>query len=129
MLARALFFLASAGMALAQRPSNTTVCDYYTPIVTGQDNTPQSQYELMLKITNTLILGNYTTPNVGVKVMGIAGPASFDGHQVNLLPYFTGGYASTNTGGSSGVAVNWLDDGGATALLASQPANGTSSNQ
>lgn len=129
MLTTALFFIAAARIALSVRPNTTSICDYYTPIVTGQDNSPESQYALMQKITHTFILGNYTTPNVGIKVMGIAGPATFQGHQVNLLPYFTGGYASTNTGGSSGVAVNWLDDGGAGALLANKPANGTTSNQ
>jgi hypothetical protein len=76
-----------------------------------------------------IILGNYTTPNLGVKVAGIAAPNEFEGHAVNLLPYFTGGYASTNLGGPHGVAKNFLDDGGPVPLLISKPANGTNSNQ
>ena len=125
---KTLSVLASLGMATALRPNGTSICDYYTPILTGKDNTAASQQEVMTLVTNTLILGNYTSPNVGIKVDGIAGPTTFQGHQVNLLPYFTGGYVSTNEGGKAGV-TNFLDDGGATALLASMPANGTSSNQ
>ncbi|KIX04298.1 uncharacterized protein Z518_05165 [Rhinocladiella mackenziei CBS 650.93] len=129
MFGKTLFFLATAGVASALRPNDTTICDYYTPIVTGRENSPESQYELMLKITHTFILGNYTTPNVGVQVMGVAAPATFEGHQVNLLPYFTGGYYSTNDGGDTGVAKNFLDGGGADALLQNIPAFGNSSNQ
>jgi hypothetical protein len=116
------------GVATALRPNDTTICDYYTPLILGKPNTAASQQELMALITHTFILGNYTTPNVGVKVDGIAGPRTFQGHQVNLLPYFTGGYVSTNEGGKA-VVTNFLDDGGAAALLANMPANGTNSNQ
>ena len=116
------------GVAAALRPNGTTICDYYTPLLLGEENTAASQQELMALITHTFILGNYTTPNVGVAVAGIAGPMTFQGHKVNLLPYFTGGYVSTNQGGKA-VVTNFLDDGGATALLANKPANGNSSNQ
>ncbi|KAK5274939.1 hypothetical protein LTR99_004351 [Exophiala xenobiotica] len=126
---QSLLLLTSAGAALALRPSNISICDYYAPLVTGKNNSAESQYELMLKVTHTFILGNYTTPNVGVAVQGIAGVFPYMGHDVNLLPYFVGGYASTNTGGSDGKAVNFLDDGGASALLANMPSNGTNSNQ
>ena len=129
MVSRALILLAAMGVATALRPNNTTICDYYTPIVLGKENSAASQQELMALITHTFILGNYTTPNVGVKVQGIAGPFEFEGHEVNLLNYFTGAYYSTNDGGSKGVAKNFLNDGGATALLANKPANTTDSNQ
>lgn len=68
-------------------------------------------------------------PNVGVKVPGILAPGMMNGTEVNLLPYFDGGLASSNRGGSSGVAVNFLDDGGAAPLMMNMPANGTTSNQ
>ncbi len=129
MLSFTISVLAVLSFASAQRPQDVSICDYYAPIVTGQENSASSQYELMLKITHTFILGNYTQPNVGVKVTGIASPGSFDGHEVNLLPYFTGGYASTNLGTGEGVAYNWLDSGAATALLADMPANSTDSHQ
>jgi len=48
---------------------------------------------------------------------------------VNLLPYFSGGLASSNTGGMMGVSVNFLDGGGAVPLMKNMPANDTSSNQ
>lgn len=37
--------------------------------------------------------------------------------------------ASTNTGGSAGTNVNFLDDGGAAPLMLNKPANGTTSRQ
>ena len=129
MLTLILHVLALMSAAKAQRPDNITVCDYYTPIITGKDNSPESQYELMLKITHTFIVGNYLTPNGDVKVAGIAAPGTFGGHEVALLPYFTGGYASTNLGTGKGVAYNWLDSGAATALLANTPANDHNSHQ
>ncbi|KIW13669.1 hypothetical protein PV08_08860 [Exophiala spinifera] len=129
MRSQTLLLVAAASATVALRPENITICDYYTPIVTGKDNSAESQYDLMQLITHTFILGNYTTPNVGVKVQGIAAVFPYKGHDVNLLPYFIGGYKSTNTGGPEPEAVNFLDDGGATALLANKPANGTKSNQ
>jgi len=48
---------------------------------------------------------------------------------VNLVPYFDGGLASSNRGGDSGVAVNFLDDGGAVPLMKNMPANGNTSKQ
>lgn len=102
-------FRASLTLALAllhtvtaNRPENITICDYYTPLITGKANSAASQQELMLMITHTFIVGNYTQPNVGIPVAGIAAPGKWEGHDVNLLPYFTGGYASTNLGGPHG---------------------------
>lgn len=70
-----------------------------------------------------------TTPNVGVAVPGILAPGNVDGKDVNLLPYFDGSLASSNRGGSSGVAVNNLDGGGAEPLKKNMPANSNTSNQ
>jgi hypothetical protein len=119
----------SVQMIAAHRPEDTTICDYYTPLITGKENSPASQQELMLTITHTFILGNYTQPNVGISVAGIAAPGTFQGQEVNVLPYFIGGYASTNDGGPHGVVKNFLDDGGAVPLAMNKPANGTHSNQ
>lgn len=66
---------------------------------------------------------------MGIKVDGILAPGTYNGTAVNLLPYFDGGFASSNRGGASGVAVNFLDDGGAAPLMMNMPSNGTSSNQ
>jgi hypothetical protein len=70
-----------------------------------------------------------TTPNVGISVPGILAPGKVNGTDVDLAPYFSGGLASTNRGGSSGVSANFLDDGAAAPLKDNKPANGTDSNQ
>lgn len=46
-------------------------------------------------------------PNVGIKVPGILAPGTVNGTQVDLLPYFNGGLASSNRGGKTGVSVNF----------------------
>lgn len=120
--------LGAAGLALAQRPSSTPICDYYTTALLT-NNTAANQYTLLTLLVNTAVIGNYTKPNVGVKVPGILAPGQYNGTDVNLLPYFDGMLASSNRGGSEGVAVNFLDDGGATPLMMNMPSNGTSSNQ
>jgi hypothetical protein len=100
----------------AQRPSNTTICDYYASTLLGS-NTAASQILLITLLVNTFVIGNYTTPNVGLPCAGIAAPALYNGTTVELLPYFTGVYNSTNEGGDSGVSgVLFLDDGGAAPL-------------
>lgn len=128
MLYTTLAFLAAAGSALAQRPMNTSICDYYTTALL-KDNTAKNQYTLLTLVVNTAVIGNYTKPNVGIAVNGILNPGMYNGTKVNLLPYFDGGLASTNSGGSAGVAQNFLDDGGAAPLLMNMPANGTKSAQ
>jgi len=125
---------ALAGLAAAQRPANTSICDYYTTALL-KNNTAANQYTVLTLLVNTVVIGNYTKPNISgvtfpdVVVPGILANGTYMGTPVNLLPYFDGGLASSNRGGSSGVAVNFLDDGGATPLTLNKPANGTSSNQ
>ncbi len=120
--------LALLGLAFAQRPADMSICDYYTKALL-KDNNATNQMALVSLIVNTAVIGNYSTVNVGIKVPGILAPGMYNGTSVNLLPYFDGGLASTNNGQSSGVSVNFLDDGGAAPLTMNMPANGTSSNQ
>ncbi|MCJ1247818.1 hypothetical protein MMC30_005033 [Trapelia coarctata] len=120
--------LALVGAASAQRPANISICDYYTTALL-KENSAKNQYTLLTLLVNTAVIGNYTQPNVGVHVPGILAAGKYNGTDVNLLPYFDGGLASTNAGGSSGVAQNFLDDGGAVPLTMNMPANGTNSNQ
>lgn len=70
-----------------------------------------------------------TQPNVGVAVPGILAKGTFNGSEVNLLPFFDGTLNSTNRGGPSGVSVNFLDGGGAEPLKNNKPANDDKSNQ
>lgn len=119
----------AASLAAAQRPSNVSICDYYTNALLKND-TSGSQYTLLTLLVNTALIGNYTFPNVGIAVNGILTAGTYNGTNVNLLPYFDGSLLSTNGGGNSGVSVNFLDDGGAQPLLMNQPSNGNvSSNQ
>ncbi len=126
---KALALLAAVGTAVAQRPSNTSICDYYTTALLKENNAT-NQYTLLTLVVNTAVIGNYTKPNVGIKVPGILATGTFNGTTVNLLPYFDGGLASTNDGGNAGVAVSFLDDGGAAPLMMNKPSDGnTTSNQ
>jgi len=91
--------------------------------------TAANEYTLLTLLVNTVVIGNYTMPNVGVSVPGILAPATVNGTKVNLLPYFSGGLASSNRGGSSGVSINFLDGGGAAPLMKNMPADSMTSNQ
>jgi len=111
-------------LAGAQRPSNTSICDFYSSTLLGS-NAAKSQALLITLLVNTFVVGKYTTPNVGLPCTGFAAPAVFEGHDVALLPYFTGTYNSTNEGGESGVGgVLFLDDGCATPLQKNTSSNG-----
>jgi len=120
--------LALAAGASAQRPSDVSICDYYTTALLKENNATNQQTLLTL-VVNTAVIGNYTKPNVGIAVPGILAPGTGKYDGVNLLPYFTGALASTNNGGSSGVSVNFLDGGGAAPLKENLPANSTNSAQ
>lgn len=91
-------------------------------------DTAANQYSLLVALVNTVVIGNYTQPNVGIAVPGILAPGSYMGEQVNLLPYFNGCLKSTNTNGMPSV-VNFLDGGGAAPLMNNMPADDTTSNQ
>ena len=120
--------LALGSLSLAQT-ANQSLCDKYTTALL-KDNNGTNQYTLLTLIVNTVVIGNYTKPNVGITVPGILAPGTFNGTKVNLLPYFDGGLMSTNDGGSSGVSKNFLDDGGAAPLKMNKPSNGNmTSNQ
>jgi hypothetical protein len=68
-------------------------------------------------------------PNVGIKVPGILAKGTYNGTEVNLLPYFSGDLALTNTGGTAGRAVNFLDGGGAAPLMKNMHAEDENSRQ
>lgn len=112
------------GSAVAQVVS---VCDKYTMALLAENNAT-NQYTLLTLLVNTVVIGNYTQPNKNA-VPGILAKGSYMGTEVNLLPYFDGTLLSTNRGGTSGVSVNFLDDGGAQPLQKNKPANGTKSKQ
>lgn len=117
------------GNVAAQRPSETSICDYYTTALL-KENTAENQAKLLTLVVNTAAIGNYTQPNVGIAVPGLlAQGQKYNDTEVNLLPYFSGMLESTNRGGDKGVAVNFLDGGGAEPLKNNKPANDENSNQ
>ncbi|KAF3001747.1 hypothetical protein G7054_g7452 [Neopestalotiopsis clavispora] len=118
----------AVGSASAQRPSNTSICDYYTTALL-KENTADNQATLLTLVVNTVVIGNYTQPNVGITVPGILAAGTFNGTDVNLLPYFTGELASSNRGGDAGVSINFLDGGAAEPLMKNMPANDDTSMQ
>lgn len=101
-----LALLAATGSALAQRPTNTSICDYYTTAL-FTNNTAANQLALVTAVVTRAALGN-TTANAGLT--GIVNKGTYNGTSVNLLPYFNGMLNSTNRGGSMGVSVNFLDN-------------------
>ncbi|KAI5199056.1 hypothetical protein E4T39_06427 [Aureobasidium subglaciale] len=119
-----------AGLAAVAAPAlaqNMSICDKYTTALL-KENTGANQLTLLTLLVNTVVIGNYTKPNMNA-VPGILAKGEYMGTEVNLLPYFNGGLASSNRGGASGVAINFLDDGGAAPLKMNLPSTGTSSNQ
>lgn len=120
--------LGAAATVSAQRPTDMSICDYYTTALLKENNATNQQTVLTL-VVNTAVIGNYTSnPGSLVAVPGILANGTGEYEGVNLLPYFSGALASTNAGGMP-KAVNFLDDGGATPLMMNKPANGTNSAQ
>ncbi|KAK3643695.1 hypothetical protein LTR56_009998 [Elasticomyces elasticus] len=126
----ALALLALAvGQASAQRPDNTSVCDYYVTALL-KDNNATNQEALVRLVVNTAVIGNFTPNDANINVPGILGQnQTYSGTKVNLLPYFDGSLASSNRGGKEGVAINFLDDGGAEPLTKGKPSDSDSSQQ
>jgi len=122
-----LSLFAAVSSVLAVQDRTQSLCDKYT-IALLTDNTPANQYLLLTLLVNTVVIGNYTQPNVGITVPGILAPAVYNGEQVNLLPYFNGCLLSTNVNNVPS-SVNFLDGGGAAPLMQNMPANSPNSNQ
>ena len=123
-----LAVVAAASGAVMERPSNASICDYYTTALFNVSNAT-TQDTLLTALVNTAVIGNYTQPNM-LAVPGIlAADAKYNGTKVDLLSYFDGSKFSTNTGGDHGATVNFLDGGGAEPLKMNKPANDKRSKQ
>ncbi|CAD6441203.1 9c788a51-f507-4f6e-8599-559a463500c0 [Sclerotinia trifoliorum] len=124
--ALAVAALALVGAATAQRPTDTSICDYYTTAL-FINNTADFQHQLIMRIVNIALVGNHA-PSPGVNVTGILYTGTYNGIKVNLLPYFDGGFFSTNGGGKP-ISVDFLDSGGLATLSSNKAADSMSSNQ
>jgi len=114
------------GLAAAQRPNGTSICDYYTGALLKENNAT-NQLTVLTLVVNTALIGNYTAGNKNA-VTGILNKGTYNGTDVNLLPYFDGSLKSTNRGNAT--SLSFLDDGGAAPLMKNMPSNGNkTSNQ
>lgn len=107
------------GVAMAQRPSSSSICDYYTQVKYGSAS-EANQLKMMQGIVS-LAFGGPTAAliksgSVPDGLTGILNPGVHDGVNVNLLPFFNGSTASTNLNNQA-VGINWLDDGGTLPLV------------
>jgi hypothetical protein len=59
MFFRTLALAAAVGSAVAQRPANTSICDYYTTALL-MNNTAANQMTLLTLVVNTAVIGNCT---------------------------------------------------------------------
>jgi hypothetical protein len=98
------------GLSLAQRPSNTSTCDYYAQNLYGA-NTNYTQFQLMQSIIALAFNGGHNLSNVSSEITGILNAGTFQGVNVDLRPFFNGSIDSTNLNNQA-VAIDWLDDGG-----------------
>ena len=68
----------------------------------------------MTLIVKTALVGNYTTPTVGVAVNGIMYPGRWKGERMGSMPWFNGRLydSKLHTGNCGhGLSVKWQDAG------------------
>jgi len=108
------------GAVLAQtavsRPSNATICDWYTIQRYGA-NTTETQGKMMQSVVALAFAGKGDIPNINPEITGILNPGVFENTAVHLLPWFNGSIDSTNLNNQP-VGIDWLDGGGTAPLYA-----------
>lgn len=62
MLFKAFAVAAAIGSVVAQRPSSTSICDYYTTALL-KNNTAANQKMLLTLVVNTAVIGNCESHN------------------------------------------------------------------
>ncbi len=80
--------LAAVSAASAQRPSNVSICDYYTTALL-KNNTAANQLTLLTLIVNTVVIGNCKCDLVPVAADGttmVGCHASI--HRISLCSFF-----------------------------------------
>ncbi len=121
--------LLGVGVGLAQRPTNTSTCDYYATSLYGSNNST-TQFQLIQSIVALAFGGGANLSNVSSEITGILNPGSFQNLTVDLRPWFNGSIDSTNLNNQA-VGIDWLDDGAIDPLykfLSGQTPNVTLSN-
>ena len=78
------------GAVWAQRPSDSSLCDYYAKTLYGT-STNVTQFRLIEDIVTMAFGGPFTvTIDVSPNLTGIWNPGNFEGLNVNLRPWFDG---------------------------------------
>jgi hypothetical protein len=98
------------GLSLAQRPTNSSTCDYYAQSLYGANN-GTTQFQLIQGIIALAFGGGFNLSNVSSEITGIFNPGTFQNLTVDLRPWFNGSIDSTNLNNQP-VGINWLDGGG-----------------
>lgn len=99
-----------AGLAMAQRPSGSSICDYYAEVRFGT-NSSTTQYKLIEGIVAMAFGGGNATSNASSSLTGILNPGKFNDIAVDLHPFFDGSIDSTNLNNQP-IGIDWLDGGG-----------------
>jgi hypothetical protein len=81
--------LAAGQVALGQRPSNASICDYYAQQLYGK-NTTDTQFQLMQNIVALAFGGGSGLSNASNASTGILNPGVSSGIPVNLISWFDG---------------------------------------
>lgn len=105
-----LLFALLFSLSLAQRPSNSSLCDYYAGKLYGESN-DTTQDALIYSIVSLAFGGPGNLSGVSQNLTGILNPGFFNGLGVNLIPWFDGSIDSTNLNNAP-VGINWMDGGG-----------------
>lgn len=113
---RTLLGLGSGRLALAQRPGNESICDYYA-IQRYASNTSTTQFQLIQSIVGLAYVGGNDVPGAPDNSTGIFNNSTFGGFPVYLRPWFDGSKQSSNQLGSP-IAVDWLNGGGLDPIVA-----------
>ncbi|KAJ3275084.1 hypothetical protein HDV01_001223 [Terramyces sp. JEL0728] len=124
-----LFKLVNTLLATTVLAAGQPLCDKYTTAL-FKDNTEDNQLKLLTALVNTVVIGNFSATVNNQPVPGILAPATFNGQQVNMLPFFTGQQGATaNINGVATAGINFLDGGGADPLKQGLPANSQNTRQ
>lgn len=106
-------------MGVAQRPSSSSICDYYTQVKYGSASAA-NQLKMIQEIVSLAFGGPAASlvksGSVSEALTGILNPGIHDGVRVNLMPFFNGSLSSTNLNNQA-VGINWLDGGGTAPLV------------
>ncbi len=70
MLFKALAVAAAVTGAVAQRPANVSICDYYTTALL-KNNTAANQKTLLTLVVNTAVIGNCKSLRISLTTAGL----------------------------------------------------------